>query len=64
MRKSNKQIRNQSLLYIKQFGSTEKLISEIGKSLQDLSTDCPMSNVNQIDYFVRMLFYLRYEYNK
>ena len=64
MRKSSKEIRTQALLYIKEFGSTEKLISEISNSLQDLSTDCPMSNVNQIDYLVRILFYLRYEYNK
>ena len=64
MKKSSKEIKNQALLYIKEYGSSEILISEIGNSLQNLSSPCPISNVNQIDHLVQILFYLRYEYNK
>jgi len=62
MRKSNKKIRNQADYYL-QMMSANQLNVEISKTLVDLSEDGDaMSNVNQIENFTRILFYLRYEY--
>jgi len=62
--KSNKEIRNYAHHNIKFFGGVENFKKEISKAIQDLSTDDAMSNCNQIYYFTRVLFYLRYEYQK
>jgi hypothetical protein len=62
MRKSNKKIRTQADYYL-QMMSANQLNIEISKTLVDLSKDGDaMSNVNQIENFTRILFYLRYEY--
>jgi hypothetical protein len=62
MRKSNKKIRTQADYYL-QMMSANQLNVEISKTLVDLSKDGDaMSNVNQIENFTRILFYLRYEY--
>jgi hypothetical protein len=62
MRKSNKKIRTQADYYL-QMMSANQLNVEISKTLVDLSEDGDaMSNVNQIENFTRILFYLRYEY--
>jgi hypothetical protein len=62
MRKSNKKIRTQADYYL-QMMSANQLNIEISKTLVDLSEDGDaMSNVNQIENFTRILFYLRYEY--
>ena len=62
MRKSNKEIRTQVDYYL-QMMSVNQLNVEISKTLVDLSKDGDaMSNVNQIENFTRILFYLRYEY--
>lgn len=63
MRKSNKEIRNYAEHYIKKFGSVDELNKAISNSIKDLSEDeGAMSNVNQLSFLVRVLFYLRYEY--
>jgi len=62
MRKSNKKIRTQADYYL-QMMSANQLNVEISKTLVNLSKDGDaMSNVNQIENFTRILFYLRYEY--
>ena len=62
MRKSNKKIRTQADYYL-QMMSVNQLNVEISKTLVDLSEDGDaMSNVNQIENFTRILFYLKYEY--
>lgn len=62
MIKSNKEIRTQADYYL-QMMSVNQLNIEISKTLVDLSKDGDaMSNINQIENFTRILFYLKYEY--
>jgi hypothetical protein len=64
MKKSNKEIRDYANHYIKKLGSVSEFNKEISKSISYLSEDGDaMSNVNQIHFLSRVLFYLRYEYH-
>jgi hypothetical protein len=63
MKKSNKEIRDYANYYIEKLGSVNAFNNEISKSICHLSEDGDaMSNVNQIHFLSRVLFYLRYEY--
>ena len=61
--KSNHEIRKLSQYYINKFGDIDKVNNEISKAINNLSKESDaINNVNQILFYSRVLFYLRYEY--
>jgi hypothetical protein len=61
--KSNHEIRKLSQYYINTFGDIDKVNNEISKAINNLSKESDaINNVNQILFYSRVLFYLRYEY--
>lgn len=62
MKKSNKEIRDYAARCIKQWGSTTEVKKQLSEAIHDLSSEeSAVDNVNQLYFFVRVLFYLRYE---
>ena len=61
--KSNHEIRKFAQYYINKFGDIDKVNNEISKAINYLSKESDaINNVNQILFYSRVLFYLRYEY--
>jgi|GEM_PF-5153528 len=62
MKKSNKEIRDYATHYIKKLGSVSEFKKQLSEAIHDLSSEeGAVDNVNQLYFFVRVLFYLRYE---
>jgi hypothetical protein len=62
MKKSNKEIRDYANYGIQQLGGINELKNKLSETINDLSSEHgAIDNINQIHFYVRVLFYLKNE---